>query len=100
MEAVEIKKLSDKELSEKIANEKQMMVKLNLQHAVSPIENPMRVRAQRKLVARLLTEVSARKNGVNTPAAKVEVKKEKTVKAKAAYTKAKTTKPKAAAKTK
>jgi large subunit ribosomal protein L29 len=105
MEAVEIKKLSDKELNEKVGNEKQMLVKLNLQHAVSPIENPMRVRAQRKLVARLLTEVSARKKGVATPAAKVEapkaeVKKEKVVKAKAAYTKAKTTKPKAAAKTK
>jgi|GEM_PF-106657 large subunit ribosomal protein L29 len=99
MESAEIKKLSEKELKEKLGNEKQMLVKLNLQHAVSPIENPMRVRAQRKLVARLLTEVSARKNGVAAPVA--EVKKEKVVKAKAAYTKAKTTtKPKAAAKTK
>lgn len=61
MEAVEIKKLSDSELKEKIANEKQLLTKLKLQHAVSPIESPIRVRSQRKLVARLLTESSARK---------------------------------------
>ena len=30
MEAVEIKKLSDKELNEKVGNEKQMLVKLKL----------------------------------------------------------------------
>jgi large subunit ribosomal protein L29 len=61
MESVEIKKLSESELKEKVASEQQMLVKLKLQHGVSPIENPMRVHAQRKLVARLLTEVSARK---------------------------------------
>jgi large subunit ribosomal protein L29 len=60
MEAVEIKKLSDSELKEKVASEQQLLTKLKLQHAVSPIENPMRVRAQRKLVARLLTETSTR----------------------------------------
>ncbi|HXP51393.1 MAG TPA: 50S ribosomal protein L29 [Bacteroidia bacterium] len=60
MEAVEIKKLSDSELKEKVASEQQLLTKLKLQHAVSPIENPMRVRAQRKLVARLLTESSTR----------------------------------------
>jgi large subunit ribosomal protein L29 len=60
MEAVEIKKLSDSELKEKIGSEQMLLTKLKLQHGVSPIENPMRVRAQRKLVARLLTEVSAR----------------------------------------
>lgn len=61
MESVEIKKLSDSELKEKIANEKQLLTKLKLQHAVSPIESPIRVRGQRKLVARLLTETQARK---------------------------------------
>ncbi|HWY98441.1 MAG TPA: 50S ribosomal protein L29 [Bacteroidia bacterium] len=60
MESVEIKKLSDTELTEKIANEQMLLTKLKLQHSVSPIENPMRVRAQRKLVARLLTESSVR----------------------------------------
>jgi large subunit ribosomal protein L29 len=61
MEYEEIKKLSDAELAEKISGERIMFGKLKLQHGVSPIENPMRVRAQRKLVARLLTEFNARK---------------------------------------
>ncbi|MGP8216366.1 MAG: 50S ribosomal protein L29 [Bacteroidia bacterium] len=60
MEAVEIKKLSDSELKEKISSEQSLLAKLKLQHGVSPIENPMRVRAQRKFVARLLTEANAR----------------------------------------
>jgi len=60
MEKEEIKKLSDTELKERIANERTMLTKLKLQHSVSPIENPMRVRAQRKLVARLLTESNHR----------------------------------------
>ena len=60
MESVEIKKLSDSELKEKVASEQMLLTKLKLQHAVSPIESPIRVRSQRKLVARLLTEVSAR----------------------------------------
>ena len=60
MESVEIKKLRDTELKEKIANEEMLLTKLKLQHGVSPIESPIRVRSQRKLVARLLTESSAR----------------------------------------
>ena len=62
METEEIKKLSDAELKEKIQGEKTMLTKLKLQHSVSPIENPMRIRAQRKLMARLLTEASVRAN--------------------------------------
>jgi large subunit ribosomal protein L29 len=61
MESVEIKKLSDSELKEKIVSEETLLTRLKLQHGVSPIENPMRVRAQRKFIARLLTEASARK---------------------------------------
>lgn len=60
MDITEIKKLSDQELNEKIVSEKSFLTKIKLQHSVSPIENPMRVRAQRKLVARLLTEKNTR----------------------------------------
>jgi large subunit ribosomal protein L29 len=66
MDSVEIKKLSDSELKEKLASEKSFLTKLNLQHSVSPIENPMRLRVQKKLVARLLTETSARKKATVT----------------------------------
>ena len=70
METEEIKKLSDAELKEKVAGERTMLTKLKLQHSVSPIENPMRLRAQRKLMARLLTEVSVRANSAKAKKSK------------------------------
>lgn len=70
METEEIKKLSDAELKEKVAGEKTMLTKLKLQHSVSPVENPMRIRAQRKLMARLLTEVSVRANNAKAKKSK------------------------------
>ena len=60
MEYTEIKNLSDQALNEKLATEQAFLIKLKLQHSVSPIESPARITAQRKLVARLLTETSAR----------------------------------------
>ncbi|HPQ08226.1 MAG TPA: 50S ribosomal protein L29 [Bacteroidia bacterium] len=54
--------LSDQELSEKIEVEKNKLIKLKLQHAVSPIENPMEIRNSRKTIARLLTELNKRKS--------------------------------------
>ncbi len=53
--------LSDQELEEKLFQEKDKLVKLKLQHAVSPIQNPMELRETRKTIARLLTEISKRK---------------------------------------
>jgi len=70
METAEIKKLSDTELKEKIKGEKSLFTKLKLQHSVSPIENPIRIRAQRKLMARLLTEASVRTNSAKAKKSK------------------------------
>jgi len=56
----EIHKLNDKELGERVKEEKAMFTKLKIQHAVSTIENPARITAQRKLIAQLLTETNAR----------------------------------------
>lgn len=67
MKDTEIHKLNDKELQERLKEEKALMTKLKIQHAVSTIENPARITAQRKLVARLLTETNSRKNTA-TPA--------------------------------
>lgn len=53
--------LSDQELSEKLIQEKDNLVKLKLQHAVSPLSNPMQLKQARKTIARLLTEINKRK---------------------------------------
>jgi large subunit ribosomal protein L29 len=55
-----IKPLNDKELAERLKEERALHTKLKIQHAVSTIENPARITAQRKLIAQILTETNAR----------------------------------------
>lgn len=54
--------LSNQELIDKVKEEKAALDKLKLNHNVSPIENPIKIRDNRKLVARLQTEATKRKN--------------------------------------
>jgi large subunit ribosomal protein L29 len=61
MKNTEIAGLSDQELIEKIKEEKAGLNKLSLNHAVSPVENPLKIRATRRNIARLVTEVNKRK---------------------------------------
>ena len=61
MKKEEIKAMNDQELSDKLAEETAALTKLKINHAVSPIENPMKIRYTRKTVARLKTELSSRK---------------------------------------
>ncbi len=56
----EIKALSAEELRDNIKTEQDKLIKLRFSHAVSPIENPTRIRTARKLVARLKTELRAK----------------------------------------
>jgi len=49
--------LSIDELANKLAIEKEAYSKLTFAHAITPIENPMKIKAARKLIARLETEV-------------------------------------------
>lgn len=60
MKNAEVKALSTGELRERIATEKETLQKLNFAHAISPIENPMKIRDTRKLIARLNTELRAK----------------------------------------
>lgn len=55
-----IRQYSDEELLEKIEEEKMMLVKMKLNHAVSPIENPQKIKTSRRLIARLKTEWRSR----------------------------------------
>lgn len=60
MKNSDIKALNEAELNEKIASEKEALRKLQFAHQVSAIENPMKLREARKLVARLKTELRAK----------------------------------------
>lgn len=54
------------ELQDKLQDERGTLSKLRSSHTVSPIENPMQLRAKRKEVARILTELSKRELAANT----------------------------------
>lgn len=60
MKTKEIKSLSKDQLIQKIASEKELVAKLKFANAISPIEDPMRIRHSRRLIAKLLTELSAK----------------------------------------
>lgn len=60
MKNSEIKALTVEQLQQTLTEERNRLLKLKFAHAVSPIENPMRIRNTRRLVARLMTELSAK----------------------------------------
>jgi large subunit ribosomal protein L29 len=55
MNVSEIRELTIKEIIEKIETEKAFLVKQRLNHAVSPLDNPLKLKVARKNIARLLT---------------------------------------------
>ncbi len=60
MKNAEIKGLTLVELNEKIGSEKEALRKLKFAHQVSAIENPMRIKETRRLIARLKTELKGK----------------------------------------
>ena len=60
MKDTDIKDLTLDELKEKLGSEKEALRKMKFAHQVSAIENPMRIKEARKLVARLKTQLTAK----------------------------------------
>ena len=54
----DINNLSVSELQVKIKEEKHNYLKLKLNHSISPIENPIKIRDSRKIISRLSTEIT------------------------------------------
>ncbi len=66
MKASEIKELTIKEIQERLDAERDNLVKLRINHSISPLDNPSQIREARKNIARMLTELRARQlNEVN-----------------------------------
>jgi large subunit ribosomal protein L29 len=61
MKYSEVTELSTEELVARIGEEKANLTKLKFAHAVSAIENPLRINKVRKDIARLNTELTNRK---------------------------------------
>ncbi len=55
MKISEIKELTGKEIVERLQIEKETLVRLRLNHAVSPLENPNKLKETKRNIARLET---------------------------------------------
>ena len=60
MKQTDIKNLSADDLQENLAEQSDLLVKLKMNHSVSPLENPMEIGVARRSVARLKTEIRNR----------------------------------------
>jgi large subunit ribosomal protein L29 len=65
MKAAEIRELTDKEIVERIELEKSNLIKLRLNHSISPLDNPMKIKEARRNIARLKTILNQRKLSQN-----------------------------------
>jgi len=61
MKVTEIKEMSDKEIIERIDVEKERLLKLRMNHAINPLDNPMQLRHIRRDIAKLKTVLRQRK---------------------------------------
>lgn len=61
MKYKEIKELTTEEIVARLREERIQYTKLKFNHAVSPLDNPMKLKASRRMIARLFTELNARK---------------------------------------
>ena len=62
MKQQEVVKLSIEELNEQLVENQKKYGELKMAHAVSPLENPIQIKAVRKSIARIMTELNKRDN--------------------------------------
>ncbi|MGD9977020.1 MAG: 50S ribosomal protein L29 [Bacteroidales bacterium] len=65
MKTSEIRELTIKEIEERIETEKTQLLKLRLNHSISPLDNPMKITETRRNIARLKTILHQRKLNEN-----------------------------------
>ena len=59
-----VRDMSDADLKARIQEDEMRLKKLEFAHAITPLENPMSIRALRKDLARLKTELQKKKQAV------------------------------------
>ena len=65
MKASEIRELSVQEIEERIEDFKNVLTRMRLNHAVSPLDNPTKIGKTKKNIARLQTELRMRQINEN-----------------------------------
>jgi large subunit ribosomal protein L29 len=62
MKAQVLTDMPENELQDLLATEREKLIKMKMSHAVSPMENPLQIKFTRKAIARVMTELSNRRN--------------------------------------
>jgi large subunit ribosomal protein L29 len=62
MKTSEIRELSTPDLIERIDTEQTMLVRMKLNHAITPLDNPQKLKQTKITIARLLTELRKRES--------------------------------------
>ena len=62
MKVKDIRDLTLAEVSARIAEEREQLMRMKLNNAVSAIEKPSRIRENRRMIARLITILGQKKN--------------------------------------
>ena len=65
MKVTEIKELTTKEIVERLQIEKENLVRLRMNHAVSPLDNPQKLKLSKQNIARLKTVLRERELNEN-----------------------------------
>jgi large subunit ribosomal protein L29 len=60
MKQLQVQELSTIELKDRITEETQALAKMVFNHTVSTLENPLKIRSSRRVIARLKTELRKR----------------------------------------
>ncbi len=60
MKKVEIKELSTQDLKDRLEQMEQEYAQLKITHSVSPVDNPAKIRRDRRMIARVKTELRQR----------------------------------------
>ena len=62
MKINEIRELTDNELREREQAERESLTRMRLNHAITPLDNPLQIKEVRRTIARLTTERRVREN--------------------------------------
>jgi large subunit ribosomal protein L29 len=62
MQYQDIKKMTEKEIHLNLKDERAQLQKMKFSHAVSPMDNPHKIRVARKTIAKFITEINRRRH--------------------------------------
>ncbi len=67
MKKEEIKELSDKELKERLETMEREYLQMKMNHSISPLDSPAKITQDRRMIARVKTELRARELKISNP---------------------------------